>query len=64
MKFINYLQSIAEIGIFPMLSLAIFFTFFVLLLIWTSKVSKKHIIEMKNLPLENVNNTEQIKISL
>lgn len=61
MKFINYLESIAGISIFPMVSLAVFFTFFILLMIWTFKVSKQHIIEMKNIPLDKVNEPNPLK---
>jgi hypothetical protein len=53
MKFINYLESIAGIGIFPLISLGIFFTFFCVLIVWAIKVNKDHIIEMKNIPLDN-----------
>lgn len=55
MKFINYLESIAGIGIFPLLSLTLFFTFFVVLTIWTFRVKKEHILEMKNIPLDQSN---------
>ncbi len=53
MKFINYLESIAGIEIFPLISLGIFFTFFLVLLFWALKVNKQHILEMKNIPFEN-----------
>ena len=33
MKFINYLEGIAGVGIFPMISLLIFFVFFIVLII-------------------------------
>jgi hypothetical protein len=58
MKFINYLESIAGIGIFPLLSLGIFFTFFIVLTLWVLRVNKEHILEMKNIPLDP---TEQKK---
>jgi cytochrome c oxidase cbb3-type subunit 3 len=60
MKFINYLESIAGVGMFPMISLGIFFTFFVLLTIWVLKVSKSRIIEMKNIPLNDSSDSECI----
>jgi cytochrome c oxidase cbb3-type subunit 3 len=53
MKFINYLQSIAGVDIFPMISLLIFFIFFVLLIAYVFLTDKKEILAMKNLPLEN-----------
>ena len=52
MKFINYLESIAGISIFPLVSLIIFFSFFVLLTIWALKADKQHITVMKQIPLD------------
>lgn len=52
MKFINYLESIAGISIFPMISLIIFFSFFVFLTIWALKADKHHISMMKQIPLD------------
>jgi cytochrome c oxidase cbb3-type subunit 3 len=52
MKFINYLQSIAGVDIFPMISLLIFFIFFVLLIFYVFLSDKEEILIMKNLPLE------------
>ena len=53
MKFINYLESISGIGIFPMISLLIFFTFFILLAIKVSVMDKSYLQQMNNLPLED-----------
>jgi cbb3-type cytochrome oxidase subunit 3 len=52
MKFINYLESIAGIAIYPLISLFIFFIFFSLLIVYAVKADKKHILELKNLPLD------------
>lgn len=52
MKFINYLTSITGIGIFPMISLLIFFIFFVLLLVYVLRADKQHIKTMENIPLK------------
>jgi len=52
MKFINYLESISGIAVYPMISLIIFFGFFSLLLVYVIKSDKQHILELKNLPLE------------
>lgn len=52
MKFINYLESITGIGIYPLLSLMIFLSFFVLVSIYVAKASKTHIDRLKNIPLE------------
>jgi hypothetical protein len=56
MKFINYLESIAGIAVFPMISLIIFFAFFSLLIIYAVKVDKQHIKELKNIPLDKEEN--------
>jgi len=53
MKFIHYLESIAGIAIYPMISLFIFFLFFTVLIAYTVKADKQHIAKLENLPLEN-----------
>lgn len=52
MKFINYLQSISGVSIFPMISLIIFVTFFALLFVYLFFARKEHIDELKNIPLK------------
>jgi len=52
MKFINYLESIADVSIYPMISLFLFFVFFSLLIIYVAKTDKKHIDELSNIPLD------------
>ena len=49
--FKHYFEQIDGIAFFPLLSLMIFFLFFVSLLIWVVKVNKGYIQEMSNLPL-------------
>ena len=56
MKFINYLESIAGIDIFPMISLIIFFVFFVILIAYVMLTDKQEMIAMKNLPFEQDDN--------
>lgn len=56
MKFINYLESIAGVAIYPMLSLSIFFIFFSLLIVYVMKADKQHIDDLKNIPLDNKTN--------
>ena len=46
------LTSIEGIEIFPIISLLIFFSFFIGLGVYMVKVDKKKIKELKNLPLE------------
>lgn len=54
MKFVkHHLESIAGIEIYPLISLCIFFLFFVGLLVYVSKMNKKHIQTMEALPLGN-----------
>jgi len=53
LKFVkNHLESIAGIEIFPIISLVIFFTFFVLLFWWVFTAKKNYIKELSNIPLE------------
>ena len=52
LKFIkHHLDTIAGIGIYPVISFLIFFGFFLLVLLWIRKVSRAHITHMANLPL-------------
>ncbi|MBL7890271.1 MAG: CcoQ/FixQ family Cbb3-type cytochrome c oxidase assembly chaperone [Bacteroidia bacterium] len=60
MKFINYLESIAGVSVFPMISLTIFFAFFIGLLIYVAKVNKQHIIELENLPFDDKNDKNNL----
>jgi cytochrome c oxidase cbb3-type subunit 4 len=55
MKFKHYLEHITGVGIYPMVSLFIFFTFFTVLSIWAMKANKKYINELKNIPFGNTN---------
>lgn len=50
------LRGIEGIGIFPAISLIIFFTFFVILLVYTFTTRKQHIDHMSGLPLEDDHN--------
>jgi cytochrome c oxidase cbb3-type subunit 3 len=50
MKFINYLEKITGVGIYPLTSLMIFFIFFVALTVWVIKADKEYISKMKQLP--------------
>ena len=53
MKFINYLQNIAGISIYPLISLLLFVAFFIVITWWVMKTDDARIDEMKQLPLEN-----------
>ncbi len=56
MKFKNYLESITGVGIYPMVSLIIFFGFFTLLTLWALKANKKYISNLKGLPFSESEN--------
>ncbi|MBC6990531.1 MULTISPECIES: hypothetical protein [Hymenobacter] len=49
----NVLQSIAGVEIYPLISLAIFFLFFLALLTYVAVVNRQHISTMSELPLLN-----------
>lgn len=57
--FSNYLSTIEGIGIFPLISLLIFVSFFTVILIWIFKADKNYIKEMEELPLDSNNNSKQ-----
>ncbi|MDQ3109886.1 MAG: CcoQ/FixQ family Cbb3-type cytochrome c oxidase assembly chaperone [Bacteroidota bacterium] len=52
MKFINYLQSITGVGIFPLISLLVFVIFFILLSIYVLKTDKNRLNYIAALPIE------------
>ena len=52
MKFINYLESITGIGIYPLASLVIFFVFFAAVTVFAFKMRKEHVDRVKQIPLE------------
>lgn len=57
LKFVkNYMESINGIEIYPMISLIIFFSFFVILFFWVFTAKKEYIQTVSNIPLENQNN--------
>jgi hypothetical protein len=52
LKFIkHHLDTIAGIGIFPLISFVLFFSFFLAMLWWVRSVSAAHITHMAELPL-------------
>ncbi|MDV7188415.1 CcoQ/FixQ family Cbb3-type cytochrome c oxidase assembly chaperone [Lutibacter sp. TH_r2] len=59
LKFIKHnLSGIDGVEIYPIISLLLFFTVFVLMLIFVFKLPKKNIDEISQLPLDNTNNKE------
>ncbi|MDN3666557.1 CcoQ/FixQ family Cbb3-type cytochrome c oxidase assembly chaperone [Algibacter miyuki] len=56
LKFIKYhMETIDGIEIYPIISLVIFFSFFVLLFWWVITAKKDYIQNVSNLPLETQN---------
>jgi len=51
----NYLQSIEGIEIYPLISLAVFVIFFIVMFVWMLRIDKSYIKEMEELPLEKDN---------
>lgn len=47
------MTSIDGIEVFPVFSFVLFFLFFIVLTIYVFMMNKKHVSEMKNMPLNN-----------
>ena len=56
MKFIHYLETITGVGIFPLMSLSIFFLFFTAVATWALKADKTYIVSMKRIPFPESEN--------
>ena len=55
-KFVKqYAESIDGINIYPMISLVIFFLFFVVLLYYVKKMDKSKVEEIRRIPLDDEN---------
>lgn len=60
LKFVKgNLENIDGVQIYPLISLLIFFIFFVGLFYWVITAKKDHISEVSNIPLEEDNNQNQ-----
>ena len=56
LKFVkNHMESITGIEIYPLISLLIFFIFFVVLFYWVFTAKKEYIKTVSNIPLDNQN---------
>lgn len=53
--FKNYFEQIQNVSIWPIISLIIFLSFFIGLILWLIKVDKGYIQKMKNMPLDDDN---------
>lgn len=55
-KFVKgYMETIDGVATYPLISLVIFFGFFVVLFFWVFTASKEYIKEVSELPMENDN---------
>ncbi|MBP6311263.1 MAG: CcoQ/FixQ family Cbb3-type cytochrome c oxidase assembly chaperone [Flavobacteriales bacterium] len=62
LKFIkHHMDTIIGIGIYPLISFVLFFTFFVLMLIWLRKVGRSHVDHMAALPITEEFSTLEIE---
>lgn len=50
--FKHYFEQVENVAVWPIISLLIFFLFFLTLLIWVLKVDKGYIRHMRNLPVD------------
>jgi hypothetical protein len=58
LKFIkHHLDSMSGVEIYPIISLTLFFTVFITMLLIVWKMPKKNIEELSNMPLDNQSNT-------
>jgi len=63
LKFVKgNLENIDNVQIYPMISLLIFFVFFLVLFYWVITAKKEHIKEVSNIPLEDDTNHQNEKI--
>ncbi|MFO8148448.1 MAG: CcoQ/FixQ family Cbb3-type cytochrome c oxidase assembly chaperone [Bacteroidota bacterium] len=59
LKFVKgHMESIDGIEIYPIISLLIFFIFFVVLFIWVFTAKKTYIENVSQIPLDNSNDSE------
>lgn len=52
MKFIHYLKSIADVDIYPMISLLVFVLFFVAVLLYVIYMDRAHVERVSRIPLD------------
>jgi cytochrome c oxidase cbb3-type subunit 3 len=55
MKFINYLEKITGVGVFPMISLILFTVIFLAVIVFVFRTPNETVKKLKNLPLDNDN---------
>lgn len=57
MKFVHYLEKVSGVSILGLVSLLIFFLFFVVMLTWVFKTKKSDFDEASRIPLDNNQNS-------
>ena len=55
MKFINYIEKASGVDILGLLSLTVFFLFFMVILTWVLKTKKEDFNEVSQIPLDDKN---------
>lgn len=55
--FKHYFEQIHQVEIWPIISMSIFFIFFLGLILWVIKMDKGYVSKMKNLPVNDEGNT-------
>ncbi|WP_370176200.1 CcoQ/FixQ family Cbb3-type cytochrome c oxidase assembly chaperone [Leeuwenhoekiella palythoae] len=61
LKFVKQnLENIDGVSIYPIISLLIFFLFFVALFLWVFTAKKEHINEVSNIPLDDQLKSEHL----
>ena len=53
MKFINYIEKVAGVDLFGMISLVMFVLFFAVMLTWVFKTKKRKFDDVSRIPLDN-----------
>lgn len=53
MKFTYYLEKIAGVSIYPVVSLLLFVSFFAIVTLWVLRTDRQTIEHLENLPLDN-----------
>jgi cytochrome c oxidase cbb3-type subunit IV len=53
MKFTHYLEKITGVSVYPVISLLLFVSFFVIVTLWVLRADKRTMEHLENLPLEN-----------
>lgn len=61
MKFSNYLTSIENVAIYPIITLILFLAVFIGAIIWIVTRDKEYISELEKIPLDNENFNNNIE---